>query len=269
MSNDSILELFRQEVETQVAILNQGLLALEANPQSDEAIEALMRAAHSIKGAARMVSLDPVIDLAHGMEDYFVAAQTHIVTLDSNQIDQLLQGVDLLQALSQVHEAEILNWLAEKTGEFDRAQTTIAALLPVNFSESRSSSLVTVEQRSALSHYQPGDDQADVAETVTTPSDRVVRVTTENLNRIMGLAGESLVEANWLQPFADSFTALKSRQLELAKLLETIHTTLVQASIDAERQQAIDTARRKAQECREILSDRLGELEPMPAVPRT
>ncbi|OUL19308.1 hybrid sensor histidine kinase/response regulator [Nostoc sp. 106C] len=261
MSNDSILELFRQEVETQVAILNQELLALEANPQSDEAIEALMRAAHSIKGAARMVSLDPVIYLAHGMEDYFVAAQTQIFKLDSNQIDQLLQGVDLLQALSQVHEAEILNWLAEKTEEFERAQTTIAALLPANFNERRASSLVSVEQRSALSHYQPGDDQANVAETVTTPSDRVVRVTAENLNRIMGLAGESLVEANWLQPFADSFTVLKSRQLELAKLLETIHTTLAQASIDAERQQAIDTARRKAQECREILSDRLGELE--------
>ena len=77
----------------------------------------------------------------------------------------------------------------------------------------------------------------------------------------MGLAGESLVEANWLQPFADSFTALKSGQLELARLLETVHTTLANTPINSESQQVLHTARRKAQECREMLTDRLGELE--------
>ena len=96
---------------------------------------------------------------------------------------------------------------------------------------------------------------------IAIPTDRVVRVTAENLNRIMGLAGESLVEANWLQPFADSFTALKSRQLELARLLETVHTTLANTPINSESQEVLDTARRKAQECREMLTDRLGELE--------
>src|SRR6476661_7625335 len=49
VSDDSMLELFRQEAETQIALLTQELLILEANPQSDEALEALMRAAHSIK----------------------------------------------------------------------------------------------------------------------------------------------------------------------------------------------------------------------------
>lgn len=259
MSDDSMLELFRQEVEIQVSILNQGLLTLEANPQSDEAIATLMRAAHSIKGAARMVSLDAVITLAHQMEDCFVAAQNQIITLDSDQIDGLLQGVDLLQALSRVSEVDVLDWLAEKTGEFDLAHTAIAALLPADFNQRRSSSIAKVEQSSALSQSGAQDNAA--VEVVVTPADRVVRVTAENLNRIMGLAGESLVESNWLQPFADSFTTLKSRQLELVKLLETIYTTLAQAPMDAESQQVMDAARRKAQECREILSDRLGELE--------
>jgi two-component system sensor histidine kinase and response regulator WspE len=39
---------------------------------------------------------------------------------------------------------------------------------------------------------------------------------------MMGLAGESMIEANWLNPFIDSLMLLKSRQLELAKCLEKL-----------------------------------------------
>lgn len=254
-----MLELFRQEAQTQVAILTQGLLSLETNSQSEETLKALMRAAHSIKGAARIISLDVVVNLAHWMEDCFVAAQNQLVTLDSDQIDVLLQGVDLLQALSQIEEAELVSWLAERVGEFEICCSSLAALLPPDFRDSQSSSLVAVDRNSAIG---PSDRTEHVTvEAVATPSDRVVRVTAENLNRIMGLAGESLVEANWLQPFADSFTALKSSHSELSRLLETIHTELANMPISSESQQAIDTARRKTQECREILTDRLGELE--------
>nr|WP_232229346.1 hybrid sensor histidine kinase/response regulator [Crinalium epipsammum] len=267
MSDDSMLELFRQEIETQISILNQGLLTLEANPQSDQTLEALMRGSHSIKGAARIVSLDAVVNLAHWMEDCFVAAQSQIITLGSDPIDVLLQGVDLLQALSQVSEVDLLEWLAQKAEEFEICYGAIAALLPPDFSDRQATSLVPVDQ-SALSQSDSeallrSADRTEIAtvETIAIPTDRVVRVTAENLNRIMGLAGESLVEANWLQPFADSFTTLKSRQLELARLLETIHTTLANTPINSESQQVLDMARRKAQECREILTDRLGELE--------
>ena len=259
MSDDSMLELFRQEAETQIALLTQELLILEANPQSDEPLEALMRAAHSIKGAARIVSLDAVTTLAHWMENCFVAAQSQIITLGSDQIDVLLQSVDLLQGLSHVMEVDLLEWLAQKAGEFESCYDAIAALLPPNFSAAGSMSLVPADQNSALS--QSEGQEIATADTLAIPTDRVVRVTAENLNRIMGLAGESLVEANWLQPFADSFTALKSRQLELARLLETVHTTLANTPINSESQQVLHTARRKAQECREMLTDRLGELE--------
>ncbi|MEG4105689.1 hybrid sensor histidine kinase/response regulator [Microcoleus sp. S13_C5] len=293
MSDDSMLELFRQEVETQVAMLTQGLLILEANPQSDETLEALMRGAHSIKGAARIVSLDAVTNLAHCMEDCFVAAQNQSVTLGSDQIDVLLQSVDLLQALSQVMEVDLVEWLAQTTGEFESCYDAIAAVLPPNFSDRRSTSLVPVEQNSALSQIARGESatvdqiatptdrvvrvsaenlkpalmsqiargETATVDQIATPTDRVVRVSAENLNRIMGLAGESLVEANWLQPFADTFTALKSRQLELSRLLETIHTALANSPTNSESLQVLDTARRKARECRETLTDRLGELE--------
>src|SRR5439155_24204353 len=47
--------------------------------------------------------------------------------------------------------------------------------------------------------------------------ERVLRLTAENLNRLLGLAGESLVESRWLRPFADSLQRLKRRQSELSE----------------------------------------------------
>jgi len=259
--DDSLLELFRQEVETQVSLLNQELLNLESHPES-VAIETLMRSAHSIKGAARTASLDGVVKLAHSLEDCFVAIQNHLVTAGADQIDTLLRGVDWLQSLSQVHEADLLAWLATQTAEIAALQRAIAALMPADFEQRRTTSLTTVEPASLSRELQQEEQTLETTlNAVTVPIDRVVRVSAENLNRIMGLAGESLVEATWLQPFADSFNALRARQKELAQLLDGVHTAMAESTATAEGQQSLDQARRKAQECRELLSDRLSELE--------
>ena len=46
-------------------------------------------------------------------------------------------------------------------------------------------------------------------------SDRVLRVSAENLNRLLSLAGESLVESRWVKPFAESLLRLKRLQHDL------------------------------------------------------
>ena len=64
---------------------------------------------------------------------------------------------------------------------------------------------------------------------VTRVSDRVLRVTAENLNRLLGLAGESLVESRWVKPFAESLLRLKRLQHESGKALDSLRDTLVGA----------------------------------------
>src|SRR4051812_48390509 len=68
----SMLDLFREEVEIHLPVLNEGLLALEKEPNQPKRLEALMRAAHSIKGAARIVGVEAAGQLAHVMEDCLV-----------------------------------------------------------------------------------------------------------------------------------------------------------------------------------------------------
>ena len=76
LSGFSMFDLFKSEAESHGQALSDGLLAIEAHPEDLSHTEQLMRAAHSIKGAARIIDLDPVVQLAHAMEDCFVAVQT-------------------------------------------------------------------------------------------------------------------------------------------------------------------------------------------------
>jgi two-component system sensor histidine kinase and response regulator WspE len=297
----SMLDLFRLEVEAQVEILNDGLLVLESQPQSPQALESLMRAAHSIKGAARIVAIDPAVELAHVMEDCFVAAQNHIVILRPEHIDVLLRGTDWLSNLGQVDDIELGQWLNQNQTDITQTCRAIAAILKPELATSAptnsnppadltpvfppdipgvtptSSPSVQVSVADPIAaDSQPTNDSppshpptpphpiTDPSKSAKEPStadkDRVVRVSAENLNRIMGLAGESLIAANWLQPYVDSLMLLKKRQTELSKVLEQLQNAMAtHRGQDVEK--FVETARQKEQECREILVDRLNELE--------
>ena len=283
VGDTSMLELFQLEVEAQAAILNEGLLALESQPGSPKILESLMRAAHSVKGAARIVALDAAVNLAHVMEDSFVAAQNQKITLDADGVDVLLHAVDLLLNISQQGQS----WVKQNKQDIETTREEISGLLtpgsaPVKREPKQSAppqpentgNLVpTGVQTQAIAAKEPASNKAMVAqkpaavekakqpaEDAGANSDRVVRVSADNLNRIMGLAGETLIEANWLQPFADSLMILKKRQLELAKMLENFQQQLA-VSHNPEGETILATAREKERECREILGDRVVELE--------
>jgi two-component system sensor histidine kinase and response regulator WspE len=101
----SLIELFRAEVETHVEVLGAALLALEQSPGDVSRLGEMMRAAHSIKGAARVVEVAPAVRVAHVMEDCFVAAQKGALTLSPADVDVLLRGVDLLGKISEATRA--------------------------------------------------------------------------------------------------------------------------------------------------------------------
>ena len=82
-SDEFLIDLFREEVRTNNQILTEGLVALEQGGAGPERLEAMMRAAHSIKGAARVVNVQPAVDISHAMEDCFVRAQKAELTLTS------------------------------------------------------------------------------------------------------------------------------------------------------------------------------------------
>jgi len=138
LSNFSMLDLFRSEVEVHAATLNDGLLALEnesgaGTPGKNQTVEALMRAAHSIKGGARIVELDVVVKLAHRMEDCFVAVQRGEEPLRSGlkpqHIDILLKGVDMINRIAEVAGGDLDKWITAHQAEVNSLLDTLSAIL--------------------------------------------------------------------------------------------------------------------------------------------
>src|SRR5262245_59410817 len=92
----SLMDLFREEARTHAAAPSEGLLALEGVPGHAQRYEPLMRAAHSIEVAGRVVGIDLAVRLAHVLEDVFVAAQNGRLVIGSADVDVFLRATDVL-----------------------------------------------------------------------------------------------------------------------------------------------------------------------------
>ncbi len=303
----SMLALFAGEVETQSILLNQSLLSIKNNPNEYLDLDSLVKSAHLIKGAGRIVQFHEVVKLAKAMEDTFVALQKHKASLNASQIDTLLAGVIFLVNMQEIPALAIEAWLAEKEGEIDNIVADISRIIESSITQKSAITATVVSQKSAevtspqttpTPQPKPQDNASkrtknsgqispvanstavaveqrptkivsakpapsNLRENAQKPktADRVVRVNAENLNRIMGLAGESLVEAKWLQPFADSLLKLRKNQGQLYNLLEKLQESLSDSVLDQRSEDYLSSARKKANDCRHILSDRLNELE--------
>jgi two-component system sensor histidine kinase and response regulator WspE len=246
----SLFDLFRLEAETQTGVLTSGLLALERNHAATDQLEACMRAAHSLKGAASIVGLTVGVRVAHAMEDCFVAAQQGRITIGRAQIDRLLAGTDLLLRIAGTPEPDLGGWAVQKKVEVDGCLSALGRVLEN-----------AIEPPLPDSRSDPPVLQRRAADSGVEPSDRVLRVTAENLNRLLGLAGESLVESRWVKPFADSLLRLKRLQRRSSSALVTLRDTLSPRVLDERAQTALAEAQHVVTECEQVLAQRLLELE--------
>ena len=89
---------FSGEARDHLTRLTTGLAALEAQPDDAEAINALFRSAHTIKGSARMLKLTGISTTAHHLEDLLGALRANHDQADPAGISLLLTGVDAIAA---------------------------------------------------------------------------------------------------------------------------------------------------------------------------
>jgi len=280
----SLIDLFREEARTQAQILSDGLLALERAPRDPVTLEACMRAAHSLKGAARIVGVPDGVSLAHVMEDCFVGAQQGRVSVDAGMIDALLSGVDLILRIGQGAGDETLSQKDVDTFVDSlnaRMNGATAAPSPSVFEASQSDAYLDLSNELTLSA--PVEEVAETVEAapyqpvrsaeLREPA-RMLRVRADTLDRLLSHSGESLVESRWLKPFAQSMLRVKRIQRDASRALDFLHESLTEAAtsassssaaptaaLDARTLDALDEVRRLNAEAHRQLGERLAELE--------
>ena len=81
-----LVEMFAAELELHLGVLSTGLLELEVKPDRSDLFEPMMRAAHSIKGAANLFELNQTVLVAHEVEDIFTLASRGSLTLSQKSL---------------------------------------------------------------------------------------------------------------------------------------------------------------------------------------
>jgi len=245
----SMLDLFRLEAEGQGEALVSGLLGLEQNHGAAEHLDACMRAAHSLKGAARIVGLTAGVDVAHALEDCFVAARAGTIVLGQAQIDRLLEGVELLLRIAKTDEHEVHLWEGAQRADVEACRAALRTVLEPNAAEQ------PLPAPSA-----PAAGAAAAAPAPGVGDERVVRVTADSFNRLFGLASDALIKGRWVGPFSQSLTRLKRLHLEASKSVDRVRDGLP-ASADEHTRAALAEAQRQLSECQQLLADRLVSLD--------
>lgn len=248
----TMLALFRSEVEQQATVLTEGLLSLEQDPSATRYLESLMRAAHSIKGAARLVGMHSIVEVAHLMEDSFVAAQTGKLVLNASYVDALLKGIDMISRITTLEES-IDEWMIQHKKTYDDLLFMLKSILLGEVILKDNAKSTVVDSPAVM------PSPAKVAE--TSSRDRVLRISAEQLNRLMGLAGEAMIESNWLQPYAKSMLRLKRRQVELVRLIDKLSESIGSDESGNKVHSSLREIQHKVSACREFLAERLSELE--------
>jgi chemotaxis protein histidine kinase CheA len=208
-----LLAIFRAEVDEKLATLRDGLLRLEGHSAPRQLVASLSREAHTVKGSARALSLEPVVLLAHRSEDLLGALRDGRQEIRRDLVDLLLAAVDGISGAMPGAARPVT------TEELDLLAAAFeAALNGVN--------PVEVPQLASgpVPLPQPAADPADPA---APTGSATVRVPTRRVHDLLDLVGEAELEARRVERTLGGLVALAREQARVV--------AAVRRSVDAGR----------------------------------
>jgi two-component system, chemotaxis family, sensor histidine kinase and response regulator WspE len=285
-----LLDLFREEVRGSCLAIQEGLLGLAENSKAVAPLESLASAARATRGAARIIGIGPAAQLAEAMEETFTVAFTSTKSFDASAWPPLHSAVEMLVELIAILPETVPEWIARRESDVAEACRLLSVAridAPAAITQPAASSGATAQRNSGRDPFRSPETDARVqadasavqvnadsteaapsapqsataAPVAAEPAAAVVRVSAQSLNRLMGLAGESLVQARWLQPFSTSLLKLKKHQDHLAGLLDSLSQTLPRQDAADEVAVLVDEVRRRTAHCRQVLAERMIEFE--------
>lgn len=99
IEDKELRDLFKVESEERLLHLDDGLLQLERSPADPTPLEDLFREAHSLKGAARIMGLSEIEDLAHQFEDALGQVQNADAASQSDAMASMNRTLDAIRQL--------------------------------------------------------------------------------------------------------------------------------------------------------------------------
>lgn len=124
--NSKYREIFLEESDEYLQVLNDGMLLLEGDPTDKDALNDIFRAAHTLKGMAATMGYNSMASLTHSMEtalELFRGGKNkinqRIISLIFKTIDKLSENVEMIrnEDYSDLDIDDLVNDLANTTIE--------------------------------------------------------------------------------------------------------------------------------------------------------
>ncbi|MES2423397.1 MAG: response regulator [Pseudomonadota bacterium] len=222
LSSFSMLELFRMEAAQLTGGMTTALIDLENHADRPAQLAELMRCAHSLKGAARIVGIDALVGLGHAMEDRLSAAQRHNL-LAEQHVDALLKGVDVFASTTALTDAAFPAWLEAQSAQL----AELIKALDTDFPAPRAAPVpAQVPALVAAPTSAEAPAPADTPRASTAQQQRSLRLDATQLESLLSLARESLLVNRAHQRQADQLQRLHSSQRQVSRAVERLHEAL-------------------------------------------
>lgn len=119
------LPIFLAETEEQILVLDQGLVCLEKEAGDADLLQAIFRAAHTLKGIAGMIGHRRMVALTHALETALDGLRKQTLSVSTPLIDLCLETVDAIRQL----RAEVASGETSAV-EVEQLRERFAQLLP-------------------------------------------------------------------------------------------------------------------------------------------
>ncbi|MDX9706691.1 MAG: chemotaxis protein CheW [Azospira sp.] len=97
-------QVFFEETEEHLAAMESLLLGLDVDAPDDEQLNAIFRAAHSIKGSSGTFGFTDLAEVTHVLENLLDRIRKHELALRTDMVDAFLEAGDTLKAMLAAHQ---------------------------------------------------------------------------------------------------------------------------------------------------------------------
>lgn len=251
----TMFELFKIEMEEHARTLEKGILTLEKT-QDAETVKPLMRAAHSIKGASKIVGLEAFVKLAHAMEDLLTKIQKGETNIDSDGVDALFHANDIFMDSKDLNISDMENFVAEKDVEIEKHIDIIRNILegktlpqkksePAPDTEPKPESSIGKKSEFAAEPEptpakkeekppKPEESSSPLQELQEDEDGKLIRVRRKNLNKLLWLAGEAMVQSRFTERSLKELFAFKESIKRINALKDAVFSHMDVGQIHSE-----------------------------------
>lgn len=212
----TMLELFTSEVEQQSLVMVDALLKLEKDVADTAMAKDLMRAAHSLKGAARLLNVTGIEQISHVMEEIFLAAQEQKQAISPNHVDRFLSAVDMIKAIAALPPEKMLSWHSSNENELKLLVESLEGLEHEPVSEQ------PIAAKPQVDDAKP-EDKASVPPMPAAGERRSgIRISNAKLENLIINSSELLVQHKWIETYLRDLILQKKRNAEVNKIIENL-----------------------------------------------